>query len=209
MWTPAANKPERDRAYRNRSAGEREKGAMEIFYHIIVISVAAIAAFMGWRRGFSAQSSAILGLTFGIVAARVAYAEAVDVVVDLGIVKGENCRMSYAAGIVGSSAVFALTYLIVDALTGVIAKLLRPLGFGLLNSLGGALYCVFESLVWTSIALNMLLSFKPDCGLERYGDKGDGDAVASVMVLAPALLGSEDVTDLWHSCRLRDAQKIS
>ena len=70
----------------------------------------------------------------------------------------------------------------------------------MLNSTAGSLFCLADWLMWTSIVLNLTLCAKPDCGLERCGDNGDGNVVAETMLFAPALLGGEDVCDLWHKC---------
>lgn len=178
-------------------------------YHIIVIAVAAMAAIYGWRRGLSGQASNVMALAFGIVSARVFAPEIADAFSGMQAVREAEWRSAYVSGVLSTAVVYGVVYVLVDALTGVVGRMMRVFGRGLLGSLAGSLYSVFDRLVWTSIALNLLLALQPDCGLERYGDYGDGDVVTSTMLLAPALLGCDDVADLWHAGRLHDARLIS
>ena len=178
-------------------------------YHILVIAVCALAAIRGWKRGLSGQVPSLLGLAFGVVCAHVGAHWGEQAVAGWDLADPSDCRFSYMTGNVARPLVYAVVYWCVSWLTGVVGRLLRPFGVGLLNSLAGVAFCVLDWLIWVSVALNLLLGFSPGCGLERCGDNGDGNIVSEVMLLSPSLLGCDDVEDLWHECRLRDARKIS
>lgn len=178
-------------------------------FHIIVIAVAAVAVVRGWRRGLSGQAASVLGFAFGTVCAHVMAPWAEAEVASWGLIAPHDCRAAFLTGTVARSGTYAVVYTVAKALTSIIERLLKPLGTGMLNSMAGSLFCLADWLMWTSIVLNLTLCAKPDCGLERCGDNGDGNVVAETMLFAPALLGGEDVCDLWHKCRLRDARLIS
>ncbi len=178
-------------------------------YHIIVIAVAAMAAVYGWRRGLARQTPNVLALAFGIVAARVMAPEIEPALASVQAVSEEPYRSAYVGGTLATGIVYIVVYTIVCTVCGALGRMLKVFGRGLLGALAGSVYALLDRMVWTSIAFNMLLAFQPGCGLERYGDYGDGDVVTSVMVLAPSLLGCDDVTDLWHAARLHDARMIS
>ena len=168
-------------------------------YHIIVIAVAAMAAVYGWRRGLARQTPNVLALAFGIEPA----------LASVQAVSEEPYRSAYVGGTLATGIVYIVVYTIVCTVCGALGRMLKVFGRGLLGALAGSVYALLDRMVWTSIAFNMLLAFQPGCGLERYGDYGDGDVVTSVMMLAPSLLGCDDVTDLWHAARLHDARMIS
>lgn len=178
-------------------------------FHIVVIAVAACGAVRGWRRGLSGMAASVLGFAFGVVCAHVAAPWAEAQAAGLEIISPDDCRFGFVTGIAGRSAVYAAVYIAVKALASAIGKLLKPLGTGLLNSLAGSAFAILDWLMWTSIALNLLLCFRPDCGLERCGGNDDGNIVSETMLLSPALLGGDDICDLWHACRLHDARLIS
>lgn len=178
-------------------------------FHIVVIAAGTFAAVRGWHRGLSSQTSSILGMAFGLTMAHITGEWSEQIVAGWDIVAPEDCREEFVTGNIGRSAVFATVYIGVDFLTGILNRLLRPLGVGLLNSLAGSVYRLFVCMMWMSIAFNVLLCLRPECGLDNCGDQGDGNLVAEVMLIAPNLLGTEDVCDLWHICRLHDARLIS
>lgn len=178
-------------------------------FHIAVIAAGVFAAVRGWRCGLSAQTSSVLGMAFGLTVANMSGEWAEGTVAGWNMVADYDCRREFIIGNLGRGMVYTVVYLGVDFLTGILNRLLRPLGKGLLNSLAGSLFCILAWMIWASIALNALLCLHPTCGLENCGDQGDGNLVAEVMLLAPALLGTEDVCELWHACRLHDARLIS
>ena len=60
-----------------------------------------------------------------------------------------------------------------------------------------------------SIAYNFLLALNPGSILLKSARSDDGNAVGEVMLLAPSLLGGEDVEELFHRVQLEEAKKIS
>ena len=158
-------------------------------FHIIVIAVAAVAVVRGWRRGLSGQAASVLGFAFGTVCAHVMAPWAEAEVASWGLIAPHDCRAAFLTGTVARSGTYAVVYTVAKALTSIIERLLKPLGTGMLNSMAGSLFCLADWLMWTSIVLNLTLCAKPDCGLERCGDNGDGNVVAETMLFAPALLG--------------------
>ncbi len=182
---------------------------LTVLLHIAVLAGCMFGIFRGWRRGLGGLIPLLLGLTFGIVLAHIGGPWSERIVAGSLFGGGEECRQSYVAGNLGRGALFAVGSLSVGWLTKVIGKLVGRLSIGLINSLAGSMVGLFYWLMWLSVMLNGLLAVWPACGLESCGDRGDGNLLAEVMLMSPALLGTEDVCELWHSCRLRDARKIS
>ena len=79
---------------------------------------------------------------------------------------------------------------------------------GAVNSIIGAAFCACKWTVILSVVFNLWLAFKPDCGLLKYCDAGDGNVVELVMQVAPALFGTESPDDLEHYRRLEQGKQL-
>lgn len=181
----------------------------EAAYFILVILTAACGAVGGWRRGMAGLTPAVLAFAFGAVCAHIAAPWAEAEVMEAGRFSASDCRTPFIVGNLARGAVFIAVYAAVALLTSVVGKLLRGIATGVLSSLFGAVFGTFVWAMWTSVALNAIVALGIDPRLEKYGDAADGNAITEVMLLAPAILGCDDIADLWHACRLRDAKLIS
>ena len=80
---------------------------------------------------------------------------------------------------------------------------------GMFNRLVGAFFSMTSSLLWLSIVFNLILFIHPDSGLLSYEKSDDGNMVALVMALTPAILGCPGADDFAHEVQLRKAATIS
>ena len=171
--------------------------------------MAVVGCVSGFRTGLVRQIPSVLGAAFGIVAARTA---APGVAVWIMRTWPELAReplpdflpMALAAG--GLYMAFFLMMLCAGPLFEV---LLRPLGCGILNSLAGAVWGCLKWLICLSVMFNIAIGIDHDSPLLESSRHGDGNIAAGCMLIAPALLGTDDCDELAYRMQLLDAKKIS
>ncbi|MBD5309486.1 MAG: CvpA family protein [Bacteroides sp.] len=181
----------------------------EAAYHIIVLVVAAVALFKGFRSGFTGQVSGILGFAFGTVCCHV-FGEDVESVIRMifpGIADVPGNTFIYS--VLGVAVVYIAVYLVFRMLTGVLRSAMQVFGLGLLDRLFGSAFCMVKYLLFLSIAYNIIVCVNPDSPLMKYANADDGNVVECVMLLAPEFLGCYSFADLSHILQLRAARRIS
>lgn len=180
-----------------------------IIYHLIVMSVAAFAVVRGFRRGFARQLHSVIGMAFGIVSARLLSPALYDVIYGaLPSVHG-HVEERFVCDTISSTIVFTSVYLVFTTVTSFLSKVMQSDERTLVDNLGGAVYQFFKWMMFVSVAFNFLLALNPESELIKCAKSDDGNAVEEVMLLAPALLGGENVEDLSHRIQLEEAKKIS
>lgn len=176
-------------------------------YSLVICAVALAAAVRGWRRGFTGQVCSVLGFAFGSVCAHIF---APDVAAFFRhSSEGDPTYVSFKTSFLSSAGVYVGIYALCIIATGIIRKALSVFDAGLLDSLLGALFCMFNWEVFMSILLNLVLCMNPEGELLRCCASGDANAPATVLLLAPAVIGSMDADDLHHLHQLRQARGIS
>lgn len=175
---------------------------------IVVCAVALVAAVRGWNRGFTGQVCSVLGFAFGSVCAHV-FADAVAADFLLDFTSGSSVSSRFVTGFLSAAAVYVAVYGFCTVMTGVIRKAMQVFDAGIIDSLFGALFGIFNGMLWLSFILNLLLCLSPEGPLLKFCASGDANAPESVLMLAPAVIGSPDAEDLHHAVQLRDARKIS
>ncbi|MBO4964946.1 MAG: CvpA family protein [Muribaculaceae bacterium] len=182
---------------------------MNIAYHIIVLIVAGIALMRGWKLGLIRQIGRVLGICVGSLAAHVFYEPAYNFFLELHIWPVDNVVATFAASLLGCSAIYAITYLLLNTLGRVFSSAMSVIGSGAIDSLFGCVACLTGYLIALSIAFNFLLACNPDSPLMKYSCDDDGNIVEGVMAIAPLVLGCESYVELAHRIQLREAKKIS
>lgn len=181
----------------------------EFIYHIIVFVITAVMAVVGFRRGLARQTPAIIGVALGVVSTRL-LAPPVYTLLE-GAIPWLDGRVEeeFVYDTIADSLVFLSVYAIFRTLTGFLSKIMALGGSSLLDSMGGALFSIFKSLMFLSIAYNLICCFSKDSPLLDYVRSDDGNVVEGVMLISPSLLGGEDVLELRHKIQLEEAKKIS
>lgn len=181
----------------------------DLFFHLIVICIAALGIYKGYRSGFVRQVPALIGLCFGVLCSYI-FRFPVEEYIS-GIMAWEKNKVE--CGFVTSNVSCALIFLIVSSLFQILTT---PLKFflsifetGMLDSIAGALLGLLRYTLLVSIFLNILLCFNIDSRLLKYARSDDGDIVHETMLLAPWFLGSESIDDLVHKIQLEEAKTIS
>ena len=179
------------------------------FYAIIIILVALVAIARGFRAGIFQQTASLLGFAFGAVAARVLvpqYTPSFKWAANLSQApEFADFTTNLVCGVTIYSVVFAFFYLFSPFFRSALAVL----EVGIFNRILGAFFMLVKNLLWLSIFFNLLLCFSSASRLLYYERSNDGNLVAAVMQLTPAILGCYGAEDFAHFNQLKEAKSIS
>ena len=179
------------------------------FYQLLVIAIALIGVFRGYRKGFIDQISGVLGFAFGTVCCHVFAEPGEDLARNLFPGIANHLGADFIYSIIGAATIYLSVFLAFSLLTTILKSAMQVFSGGLLNSLLGAFFCMLKYLLFLSVAFNIIVCVSPRSALMKAALCDDGNAVEAVMALAPALLGSLSYEDLGHIVQLEDAKKIS
>lgn len=182
---------------------------MEIFCHILVLLTAVISAVYGYKRGLARLTPRVIAVAFGIIAARILAPGLSPTLTGLFPSVDGTYRQWFVYDTVATSLIFCATYAVFRIVTGFIGKVFADKEHTILNNLGGAIFSMFEWLLFLSIAFNLLVASSSSSPLMRAVRGDDGNTLEETMLLSPAVLGGLDVLDLNHLIRLEEAKKIS
>ena len=178
-------------------------------YAVLVLVVALWSIFRGFRLGITRQLSSLLGLAFGSVCARVftsQYCMYADKLVR-GI--AEPHYVGLVSNLVCAVCIFIIVFLLFNLTKGIFRRIMSVFHVGILNRMIGSFFCLVCNLLWLSIFFNLLICLRPDSGLMLYEKSDDGNMIAAVMAMTPAILGCRGAEDYAHEVQLREASTIS
>lgn len=182
---------------------------LNLFYLGIVLLVALVSLAIGFRRGITMQLSSVLGLAFGSVAARVLSPGMNGYFLWVEQFTPEPEFNEFAVNLVCSVVIYAIVFWVFALFSRILQGALSIFEVGMFNRLLGAFFSLLKNLLWLSCFLNILICFKSESGLLRYERANDGNLVASVMALTPAILGCYGGEDFAHFHQLKEAKTIS
>lgn len=178
-------------------------------FYILIVIVAVWGILTGYRKGLMRQTGGVLGVAFGIVAARMLgpeFMETVDGWIP-AFINGFNRQF------LCETLSFGLIYIIVSGLVEVctlpLGKLMSLITIGILDSIGGAVFRLFQLLMIISIVYNFLADLSPESDLTRTSSRHDGNIVEGVMMIAPPILGFQGAEEVAFQQQMEDAKKIS
>lgn len=175
----------------------------------LVLLVAFFAIVRGFRQGLTRQLASLLGFGFGAVAARVLTPEFTESFQFTSHVSPAPEFKEFTANLICGVVIYIIVYGLFSLLSGVLSSALSVFDVGMFNRLTGAFFSLIKNLLWLSIIFNFLLCFKPDSGLLSYERADDGNLVATVMDMTPAILGCYGAEDFAHFHQLKEAKSIS
>lgn len=178
-------------------------------YHIIVIIVAVWGILTGYRKGLLRQTGGVLGVAFGIVAARSLAPEFLPMVDHWLPPLITGFKRDFLLQTLTVGMIYLVSYSFVQACCIPINKLMIFLGGGIINKLAGAVFRTFKYLLMISILYNIIIDICPDTGLAKSSRLHDGNVVEGVIQIAPAVLGFPGGEEVAFRQQLEDAKKIS
>jgi len=178
-------------------------------YMLILIAVLVYAVWRGWRTGLIHQLAGVLGMAFGIVAARMFYTQVGEWLLGEWPRLGDGFAHEYKVRILSAALIFAAVYMAFSLMAAVLRSALSLLHAGALNAIAGAAVSLMKWVVVMSVMYNVLLALSPEGDLAGFCDDGDGNLVELVMSVAPALMDTGCPDDLEHERKLEEAKTIS
>lgn len=174
-----------------------------------MLLTAGVAAVWGFRRGLAGQTPAIIGTAFGIICTRL-LAPGLDEVMcgAFTSVHGQP-EEQFVYDTLSSTIIFFGIYLIFRMVTFFLANVFSRDDSTILDNLGGSLFALFKYMLFISLIFNLSVALYPQSSLLRTARSDDGNTVYEVMLLAPAVLGGENLDALFHKVQLEEAKKIS
>ncbi len=175
----------------------------------IAIALIFIGLIRGYRRGFTKLAPTVLALACGAVVGHVVGGEAADWMAGFFPEGDDPVFGPYMCTFLPAASVYVIAYFIVELVTGIIRQILGILGEGILNSLGGAIFCAFNYMTWLSLLLNLIICLDHDSAMLSTLTHDDGNLLSTVICIGPAVIGSESPAELSHDIQVREAKKIS
>ncbi|MDE7349793.1 MAG: CvpA family protein [Muribaculaceae bacterium] len=181
----------------------------EAIYHIIVIAVALVGIFRGFRSGLMRQVSGLLGFVFGIVAAR-AFGPGFAVWLSGWFPHVYHpVAGTFFISILGYGIIWALCMFAFSISAGVLNFILGAIPVGIVNSIAGAAFSLLKYLMYLSLLFDLALCRPFDSPLMHCVRHDDGNLVDGVIRLAPELLGTMSADEYVHKVQLWEARSIS
>lgn len=180
-----------------------------MLYPVIVLLLIAISAVWGFRRGLASQTPAVIGTAFGIICTHILTPGLNQVMQGAFTMVHGHPEEKFVYDTISSAIIFFSIYFIFRTVTFFLANVFNKENSTILDNLGGALFALFKNMLILSIILNLIVALNIKSSLLRTARSSDGNTVFEVMMLSPAVLGGEDVEDLFHKVQLEEAKKIS
>lgn len=179
------------------------------FYYVIVVIVAVWGIFTGYRRGFMRQMGGVLSVAFGIVATRLVSPDFITVVDGWFPPSFNGFNRPFVCSTIACGIIYIAVSSLIALLAWPVGRLLAVLGVGVLDSICGSVFRLFQVLILVSIFYNLIADFNPAGDLTRSSSRHDGNLVEGVLKIAPAVLGFPDAEEVAYRQQLEDAKKIS
>ncbi|MCH5239621.1 MAG: CvpA family protein [Muribaculaceae bacterium] len=182
---------------------------LNIIYLILVIGVTLWSLAYGFRYGLTSQLSSLLGVAFGAVASRVLTPVFIDDFQWTAHISQADEFKDFTANLFCACAIYIVVYMLFAFTAPLLRKAMSVIEVGIINRLLGACFVMLRNLLLLSIILNVFLCLSLRSGLMSYEKANDGNPVAAVMALTPAILGCFGSEDFAHFLQLKEAKSIS
>ncbi|MBD5171747.1 MAG: CvpA family protein [Bacteroidales bacterium] len=182
---------------------------MEIIFHLVAIVVVAVSVLLGFRKGLLRQLPSVIALAFGIVATHIFLFPVADAVYSIFISVHGKCYENFFCTTIAAALIFFFVYGVFGSILRFIGKALSKVRTGILDNIVGSLFLLFKWVMMLSLFYNLLMCWQQDSVLLNAMKSDDGNAVEEVMLVAPAVLGSESPEELRHRIQLQEASRIS
>lgn len=182
---------------------------INIVYLALILVVAFYAIFSGFRKGITGQIASLLGFGFGAVGARILtpeYSYQFQWAAKMSQTPEFN---ELTVNLVCAIIIYTIIYFLFSFLSFPFRRIFSFIYIGMFNRIVGAFFSITKNLLWLSIFFNLLLCFSSSSGLLKYERANDGNLVAAIISLTPAILGCAGGEDFAHFNQLKEAKYIS
>lgn len=155
---------------------------------LLIIVAVVIGCIWGAMKGVVRQISSLVAIVLGVLFGRMFGPDVSQMYIDFvpELTESENSRL--IASILGHITVFVFVYLTISIIAMFAKSLLKTLNLGILDRIGGVIFCVFKFLLGLSLIFNVWLISDPDSSTFRGKKMLDGKPFKFTMSLAPWLL---------------------
>lgn len=180
-----------------------------MLYILLVFAVVAASILWGFYRRLSRQTADVIGIAFAIICCRLLSPGLTGILYGaFPSVHGTICQ-TYVYDTASTAIIFTLIYFIFRTATLFLNKIMSRGEHSILDNIGGALFSLFKYLLILSVAYNIIIAGNRNSQLLDYVKSDDGNIIEGELLLAPAVLGGEDVMELSDRIQLEEAKKIS
>ncbi len=149
---------------------------------IIILIVFAGSVLIGFRSGLLKQVGSLGGLVAGVVLCRLGSAWLT------AIIAGPDAP-TYTDIVLAHLILFIAGFCCVKTVAHFCRQLTHALSLGIVDRLGGVVFCLFEWMLVLSLILNLWLLIKPQTSIASLSTLANGHAAPAIVALAPKLLG--------------------
>lgn len=181
---------------------------MIVVYQLLVVAVIILGIHAGIRKGITGQIDALLGLGFGITASRI-LTPGLSTTIGGILPASQSPSPGYLPEALASMLIFLLFFGAMACAGPLMRKLLAPLGKGAINIIAGVTVGIMKYVVILSLIYNVVIGLDPGSVLLKSAEGDDGNLAEGILLLAPALTGTDNFEDLLHAAQMREAAKIS
>lgn len=178
-------------------------------FHLLVIAAAVWGIISGYRCGFMRQMGLLVAVAFGIVAARLAGPDCMGYVDDWMPESVDGFKRNFVVATLSYGGIYLMVMGIISLISIPLGKLMAVFESGVLDSIAGAIFRLFQFLMVLSIVYNIIVDLNPSGELTKSSRQHDGNVVEGVIKVAPAILGFPDGEEVGYRQQLEDARKIS
>lgn len=155
---------------------------------IIILIVFAGSVLIGFRSGLLKQVGSLGGLVAGIVLCRLGSAW-LSAVIAGREANGDPSAPTYTDIVLAHLILFIAGFCCVKTVAHFCRQLTHALSLGIVDRLGGVLFCLFEWMLVLSLILNLWLIIKPQTSIAAMSTLANGHAAPAIVSLAPKVLG--------------------
>ena len=155
---------------------------------IIILIVFAGSVLIGFRSGLLKQVGSLGGLVAGIVLCRLGSAW-LSAVIAGHEANGDPSAPTYTDIVLAHLILFIAGFCCVKTVAHFCRQLTHALSLGIVDRLGGVVFCLFEWMLVLSLILNLWRIVKPPTSIAAMSTLANGHAAPAIVALAPKVLG--------------------
>ena len=178
-------------------------------YLILVLVVAFLSIFSGFRKGITRQLSSLLGFGFGATASRILSPEFSSYFLWVEPWSQAPEFNEISSNLLCGVIIYTCVYALFSLFSPLFHSAMAYIPIGMLNRILGSVFSLIKNLLWLSIFFNLFLCFHPGSRLLKYENANDGNLMAAVMSMTHGILGCNGAEEFAHFNQLKKAKSIS